>query len=395
MPHHRKLASIASALTAIVAINAFAEETTESSEDATEKPSRFALFKDPEDGWFDMSRYLLEKGYGFLPVPIIITEPAVDNGLGLAGVYFHPPGPNDRKPEKGDFIVTDLTGAAAAYTGNDSWFVGGAHFNTWRQDTRRYTGAIGYADINLKWFGGSEIMLPGGFGFNVKGAFLDQKIEFRLGETSWFFGGEWRYLNSDVKFDIPLPVEPPSVESAVSGIGALANFEKLNSRLSPTKGFNANIRLMINNEAIGSDFDYEELSWKLRQYFNFGDKFTFSWRFDGATTDGDVPFYLQPYISIQGIPVLRYQGETAATAEVRGGYDIHPRWTLMAFVGGGRAADSISDMFDASTEGALGGGFRYLIARALGLRVGIDVARGPEDTYFYLVMGNAWGGGFF
>jgi len=42
-------------------------------------------FKDPDDGWFDASQWLVENIVGFMPVPIIITEPAVDNGLGMAG----------------------------------------------------------------------------------------------------------------------------------------------------------------------------------------------------------------------------------------------------------------------------------------------------------------------
>jgi hypothetical protein len=37
-----------------------------------------------------------------------------------------------------------------------------------------------------------------------------------------------------------------------------------------------------------------------------------------------------------------------------------------------------------------GGGFRYLMARKLHMHVGIDVARGPEDTAVYLQMGHAW-----
>jgi hypothetical protein len=151
----------------------------------------------------------------------------------------------------------------------------------------------------------------------------------------------------------------------------------------------------VNNDAIGSDFDYEQFAWKIRQYFEFGEKYTFSWRLDGATTSGDVPFYLEPYVDIQGIPALRYQGETAATAEIRGGYDFHPRWTALAFVGAGRAADSISDLSSATTRSAYGVGFRYLMAKVLGFRVGIDVARGPEGTYAYLVMGSAWNGGGF
>jgi len=40
---------------------------------------------------------------------------------------------------------------------------------------------------------------------------------------------------------------------------------------------------------------------------------------------------------------------------------------------------------------AAGGlGFRYRLARLLGLQAGIDVARGPEDTSFYITVGSAW-----
>ena len=77
-------------------------------------------------------------------------------------------------------------------------------------------------------------------------------------------------------------------------------------------------------------------------------------------------------------------------AEVRAGYDITPRWTINGFVGGGRAADSLSDLGSVKTQSAVGGGFRYLIARQLGMRVGIDVAEGPEGTYGYLVVGSPW-----
>lgn len=49
---------------------------------------------DPEDGMVDMSDYL-SSAAGFLPVPIIITEPAVGFGLGVAVAYFHPPNERD------------------------------------------------------------------------------------------------------------------------------------------------------------------------------------------------------------------------------------------------------------------------------------------------------------
>ena len=46
-----------------------------------------AQFTDPEDGAFDASEWLLEKK-GFLPVPILITEPAIGYGGGAALLWF-------------------------------------------------------------------------------------------------------------------------------------------------------------------------------------------------------------------------------------------------------------------------------------------------------------------
>lgn len=359
----------------------------EPSADETAKPSRFDRFKDPEDGWLDGSRWLLENAYGFLPVPIIITEPAVDNGLGVAGLFFMP---NEDAPETdGGLPVTDTLAVAAAYTGNDSWLVGGQYFNAWRKDTRRYTGSLGYFDVNLDWYpniGNGNIAI----GFNNKALITSHEVLFRLGRSDWFMGPRYRYLHPEVTFDLDLPFEPPRLESTVSGLGLLAEYEKVDSRLSPTDGLTVTLEAMGNDDAIGSDYDFEQYTAKIRKYFNFDQKYTLALRLDMQGTSGETPFYMQPFVDIEGIPAMRYQGAVATTAEIRGGWRFHPRWTAQAFIGGGRAADSASDLFDATTRGAGGIGIRYLMARLLGLQVGVDVARGPEDTYFYIVTGNAW-----
>lgn len=384
----------------LAALCAIAEEAAQPTEQKPGEQNGFwSQFMDKEDNHLDMSEWLIENAYGFLPIPLIITEPAVDNGLGLAGVFFHKPKEGDRRDDaEGGFLVTDITAAAAAYTGNDSWFLGGAHFNTMKQDTMRYTGVLGYADINLDFYGSEGTLPPPAesdrIRFNAKGAFTDQKFEWRLGNSNWFGGGEWRYLNSDVSFPKdPIVDDLLGGTQTISGLGVFGHYENVNSRQTPTQGFTAVLSGLWNDEAIGSDFDYEELKWKLRQYFTFKEKWTLAWRFDGATTNGDVPFYLEPFVSIEGIPALRYQGPTAATGELRGGYNFTPRWRAIAFAGGGRVGDKISDLGSAPSHTAVGAGFRYMLAKILGLQVGIDVARGPEETYVYLVTGSAWGTG--
>jgi hypothetical protein len=64
---------------------------------------------------------------------------------------------------------------------------------------------------------------------------------------------------------------------------------------------------------------------------------------------------------------------------------------VLGFVGAGWAADSASDLGgESDTIISKGVGFRYLIAKKLGLWSGIDVAAGPEDTVFYIQAGSAW-----
>ena len=62
---------------------------------------------DPEDGMLDASDYLAS-AHGFLPVPIVITEPAVGFGLGAAVAYFHAPKALDHEqhPHKTSYLST-------------------------------------------------------------------------------------------------------------------------------------------------------------------------------------------------------------------------------------------------------------------------------------------------
>jgi hypothetical protein len=87
---------------------------------------------------------------------------------------------------------------------------------------------------------------------------------------------------------------------------------------------------------------------------------------------------------------MRYQGETAVSLDGEARFGVSSRWWLVAFAGGGWTdAGSIRVLQDQSVH-AGGFGFRYLIARVLGIQSGIDVARGPEKWAFYVVFGSSW-----
>jgi hemolysin activation/secretion protein len=107
-------------------------------------------------------------------------------------------------------------------------------------------------------------------------------------------------------------------------------------------------------------------------------------------TSADTPFFLKPYVSLRGVPALRYQDDRAVMAETELRWNLTPRWALIGFIGAGKAYGGRTSWSEAETVVAKGFGGRYLVARQLGLYAGLDFAWGPEDFAFYLQVGSAW-----
>ena len=87
---------------------------------------------------------------------------------------------------------------------------------------------------------------------------------------------------------------------------------------------------------------------------------------------------------------MRYQGDTATSIDGEVRWNAWKRWWVVAFAGAGWTADAPGFSKEGESVKAGGIGFRYLIARALGLQVGLDVAKGPEQSAIYVVAGSSF-----
>ena len=380
----------------------------------------WSQFKDPADGRFDASRILTENAYGFLPVPIIITDPAVDGGLGMIGLFFHETDEQQQKrlqalrdAENGaEYLLTpSVSAVAAAYTGNDSWFVGGGHLGFFKQGRIRYTGGGGYGDVNLDFFGFGEIGLTRPVELNTRAAAVIQNLKFKLGELPVFAGFVQRYISASIKpnslGDLSGDFLPPELQErwedivrqlltqdvVTSGLGLIVELDTRDNFFSPHSGFHYQLQHVFYRDFIGSDIDYQLTQLKARNYWKISDRFRTAVRVDLDFADADnglLPPFATPGISLRGIPAARYQGNYVAVAELELGWQLDSRWALLAFSGIGRAANQFSDLSGAPSRVTHGAGFRYLIASRYGFEMGLDIARGPEDTVFYIQAGTAW-----
>ena len=157
---------------------------------------------DPLDGKMDASKFLAEEK-GFLPVPIIITEPAVGYGLGIAGVFFHDPLAGKTEPGKefepnpdadGNLKPPSVSALFAGYTENDTWFAGGMHRGIWKDDNLRYTGVLVEANVNMKFYGldsGNGNLGGNPVSFNTKATYFLQELLYRIKESNFFTGLEY------------------------------------------------------------------------------------------------------------------------------------------------------------------------------------------------------------
>jgi hypothetical protein len=372
-------------------------------------------FFDMLDGRFDVSGYLSENAYGFLPVPIIITDPAVDGGLGMMGLFFHE---TDKEKDQrlkamqsadrdaGKYLIPpSVSVAAGAYTGNDSWFAGGGHMGFFKKGRIRYMGGGGYGDVNLDYYGSGNVNLQRPIELKTRASGVFQTLKFKIKESPWFIGVSQRYINANISLNSLGSIDdllPPdftdelkrlfNLEVTTSGLGLNLEYDSRDNLFSPHVGYRYTFEQIWYRGSFGSDIDYELFSfqglnyWKLSQQWRLGLKI----ESEHARSDRLLPPFATPSINLRGIPAMRYQGDFVAATEAELTWQIDSRWSVLGFTGVGRAANSAADFSDAPSRATKGAGFRYHVARRYGFDMGIDIASGPVETVFYITAGSAW-----
>jgi len=373
-------------------------------------------FRDPVDSRFDASEYLAENAFGFLPVPIIITEPAVDGGLGMMGLFFHESEDAAATRKKamtqsddaGRYLLPpSVSAVAAAYTGNGSYAVGGGHLGFFNDGRIRYQGGGGFGDVDIDFFGFGEVEFDRPISLNTRAFAVLQSLKARIGDSPVFVGIAQRFVtaelspsNLDFLDDSGLPPdlideirERLTREVDTSALGVLFEFDSRDNFFSPRQGYRYNLDYLWYRDWLGSGIEYDSLNFQGLNYWELTDRFRLGLRVEADYVNADslLPPFATPSLRLRGIQAGRYQGNYVGVIEGEFTWQIDTRWSALAFAGLGRAANGWEEFRDADNRIARGLGFRYLIARRYGFDMGIDVARGPEDTVLYIQAGSAWG----
>ena len=350
-------------------------------------------FRDSLDHKLDLSDWVI-KAHGFIPVPFLITERALGNfGGGVMPIFIDQNTPY-LDSINGKLVKTrvfpNIYGAIAGYTANDSWISGGFASGVIKKWRANYKVISGYANVNMNYYVDIPILGEEKFEFNIKTIPLSAQLIKKIGKSYWYSGIDYLFLKTTLSNSNPIFNTPKELNSLVSRVGAIVEYDTRDNIFSPDRGFKWNTLVAHSSNLIGSDYNYTSLNSTAYWHLPVSKQIYSGFRIEYQQVFGDIPFYIKPYIAMRGIPVVRYQGDIVMHAETEWRWDITPRYSLVAFGGSAKAyqKDENFSTADWRVSGGLGG--RYLLARKLKLRMGLDLARGPETWTYSIVFGSSW-----
>ncbi|RDV28193.1 glyceraldehyde-3-phosphate dehydrogenase [Alteromonas aestuariivivens] len=360
---------------------------------------------EPQDANLDMGQHLGQSGGGFVPIPQVISEPAVGYGLGVIGVYFH--GDSQQPAAEEESLPQNISLLAAGLTENGSWAAGVGHLGFWRDDTVRYRGFAGYGDLNLSFYSLVGVTLPAPIQLNIKGPAVFQEIKYRW-HGPWFIGAQYHFRRTEsrlrVEANLPDELLSSTLEDwlerhlqssqTTAGVGVVLDYDTLDSFFNPQSGSAYNLQYQWYRDHFGSDADYQLYKFKALNYWKIQTRLTLGLRlqYDGVQAEelSQLPNYVLPSIQLRGVSSTRYQGEVVGVTEMELGYQWSQNWRLSVFLGAGRAGTDFSALSKAPSVVNKGVGVRYQLVEQYDFYVGLDLARGPEETALYIQAGSTW-----
>lgn len=342
------------------------------------------------DGWPDASDFLDEK-YGFLPIVMPITEPAVGYGAGGGLMFLSAP----LAAARDGLGRPSVTFAGGLGTENGTWGVGGGDMRYWDDDHLQTLVAVAYASVNLDFYGvgKTDALQNNPLRYNLRPILAMVQGKYRFGSSLFWAGLRYAFNQTKVTFDAP--AETPNLPDyennvRVGGLAASATFDSRDNIFTPIHGTYLDGTFSLYAPWLGGQATFERVDVTVLQYFPLPFGLYLGLRGEGAASFADTPFYMRPFIDMRGVPKMRYQGQEIAQIEAELRWQFYGRLSVLGFGGGGGAWNHFEKFDSDQGIGAGGVGLRYEIARQYGIHMGVDVGFSRDTTAVYVQVGSAW-----
>jgi len=359
-----------------------------------------AILPQPAGAREEVSREVIEtiepagraaQDLGFVTLPIPLSNPTLGTGLTLPLLLLYNPDGKGRPW---------MTGVGGMYTDNGSWAVGAFQKAYLNNDRVRLTGAVGFADLNLKFYGiGSS---AGNQGISIP---IEQRGAFVMAEglgqvaNATFIGLRYRLLAVETGLggqEIPslgITIPAAQLQSRSAMLGPVAQYDTRDNELNPRRGVYANLETGFARSAWGSESDYQKFNLAYNQYLPLG-KGVLAFRASACAARGSVPFYdlclFGMKNDLRGYEVGQYRDKAMYAVQAEYRWPLFWRIGLVAFAGVGSVAKSLGSFTSDNLLPAAGIGARLQASKKHDVNISVDFAVGRDSKALYMYIGEAF-----
>jgi hypothetical protein len=290
-----------------------------------------------------------------------------------------------------------ISGLFGFYAENESWGAGLLQRMSFGGDRWRMMGALFHADMNYEYFG------IGGEG--NQSIVLDQDMDLFLAEAlrriapNLYLGLRITYAETEVGPQLPEDILPPgfdpgrlTVDLTLATLAPRLQFDTRDNEFYPRSGFFIDATAAVSREEIGADLDYERYDASMNHYLPIGDSGVVASRIAMQYTSQDTPFFLYPAYGqgadLRGYQMGSYRDRFLVVAQAEYRHRFTERLGAAAFGGLGSVAPDFAGW--EKTLWSIGTGFRFVLAPKNDISLRVDIARGRDETVYYVGIGEAF-----
>ncbi|WP_340114391.1 BamA/TamA family outer membrane protein [Maribellus mangrovi] len=316
----------------------------------------------------------------FIPLPYVNYNRSIGFMAGVAPMLQFSPLKNDT------LSPLSTVGALGLYSANKSW--GAAVFGLFylKQDTWRIATGAGTGTLNFQFF---LNLLNWWIPYDTDADFFVFIINRKLIEH--LYGGvSYTYVNLKTNFgDVPV-----DLETALQSLGAQFRLDSRDNVYNPFRGTNSKVQFTMFPEWMGNEFVSRNIELEYNQYFpvrSYTD--VLAARFYGGFGIGDISFNQQFVVGgtdVRGYTQGKYRGNNQFALQAEYRWNPFKRTGFVGFAGVATVLESVNDADNGKILPGAGLGFRYVLLKETGIRVGLDFAVGQDDWGVYFRIGEAF-----
>jgi hypothetical protein len=290
-----------------------------------------------------------------------------------------------------------ISGLFGFYAENESWGGGVVQRMSFGGDRWRVKGALFHAEINYEYFG---IGREGG-----PSVVLDQDMDLALVEglrrvaPNFYLGLRAVYAETALGPQLQDTTLPPGfdpdrlrIDLTLATIAPRLQYDTRDNEFYPRSGFFVDATAAVSRDAIGADVEYEQYEASMNHYLPVGDKGVVASRLASQYTSEDTPFFLYPAFGqdadLRGYQMGTYRDRFLVAAQAEYRHRFTKRIGATVFGGVGSVAPDFAGW--EKTLWSAGAGFRFVLAPKNDISLRVDVARGRDETIYYVGMGEAF-----